>query len=242
MNDFLTPLLEFKEELNDYCPFIHKSFVAEPVLEGLTKRLIQQHVDAGFCTRGTSQYVSTAVVVVKPNRSADTKLEKLREYLSRNFIQAKLKCMDDMIQELEDHFTFRLVVDFRKLNKRVIADPYPIPRAQELNRIAKKKVYNTSLDLKYGFGALGFYRDNSKFMAAITPFGIFIPKRLGFGGSNGPAYMQRLSDYVYKDLGDACVYIDEVIIASSDWISHLEVLEKYFKARKMLNSRLLLTQ
>jgi len=52
--------------------------------------------------------------------------------------------MDDVIQELEDHFTFRLVVDFRKLNKRVIPDPYPIPRAKELNRIAKKKVYKTS--------------------------------------------------------------------------------------------------
>ena len=64
--------------------------------------------------------------------------------------------MDDVMQELEDHFTFRLVVDFRKLNKRVIPDPYPIPRAKELNRIAKKKVYKTSLDLKYGFGAMGF--------------------------------------------------------------------------------------
>ena len=59
--------------------------------------------------------------------------------------------MDDVIQELQDHFTFRLVVDFRKLNKRAIPDPYPIPRAKEWNRIAKKKVYKTSLDLKYGY-------------------------------------------------------------------------------------------
>ena len=85
--------------------------------------------------------------------------------------------------------------DFRKLNKRVIPDPYPIPRARELNRSAKK-VYETSLDLKYGFGAMGFYRNHSKFMAVITPFVIFVPKRLGIGGSNGPVYMQRLSDYV----------------------------------------------
>ena len=44
--------------------------------------------------------------------------------------------MDDIMRELEDHFTFRLVIDFRKLNKRVIPDPYPIPQAKELNRIA----------------------------------------------------------------------------------------------------------
>jgi hypothetical protein len=83
--------------------------------------------------------------------------------------------MDDIIQELQDHFTFILVVDFRKLNKRVIPDPYPIPRARELNRIAKKKVYKTTLDHKYGFGAMGFYRYHSKFLAIITSSGVFIP-------------------------------------------------------------------
>jgi len=122
--------------------------------------------------------------------------------------------MDDIIQELEDHFTFRLVVDFQKLNKRLIPDPYPIPRAKELNRIAEKKVYKTSLDLKYGFGAMGFYRDHSRFMAVITLFGIFIPTRLGFGGRNGPAYMQRLSDSFYGDVEDVCVHIDDILIAS----------------------------
>ena len=101
--------------------------------------------------------------------------------------------MDGKIQELEDHFTFRFVVDFRKLNKRVIPDPYPIHEAKELDGIAKKKVYTTTLDLKYGFGAMGFYRDHSKFMAVITPFGIFVPTRSHFGGSNGPVYMPRLS-------------------------------------------------
>jgi len=58
---------------------------------------------------------------------------------------------------------------------------------------------------------MGFYRDHSNFMAVITPFGIFIPTRLGFGGRNGPANVQRLSDYVYGDLEDVCIRI-----ASSD--------------------------
>jgi hypothetical protein len=163
-------------------------------------------------------------LVVKPKKSDDTDLEKLKEDFTRNFIQSKEKLMNDIIKELEDHFTFRLVVDFRNLNKRVIPDPYAIPRAKELNRIAKKKVYKTSLDLKYGFGAMGFYRDHSKVISVITPFGIFVPIRLGFGGSNGPAYMQRLSDDVYGDLEDVCVYIDDLLITSSDWTSHLESL------------------
>jgi hypothetical protein len=65
-------------------------------------------------------------------------------------------------------------------------------------------------------------------MAAIAPFGIFIRTRLGFGGSNGPVYMQRLSDYVYGDL-DVCVYIDDILIASSDSTGNLESLREVFQ-------------
>ena len=79
-----TPLLEFHVELSDYSPLIQKHYVVGPVLEEIMKRLIQQYVDAGFYIRGTSQCVSPAFVVVKPNKSDDTKLEKLREYVIRN--------------------------------------------------------------------------------------------------------------------------------------------------------------
>jgi hypothetical protein len=78
---------------------------------------------------------------------------------------------------------------------------------------------------------MGFYRDHSK-MAVLTPFGIFVPSRLGFGGSNGPAYMRRLSDYVYGDLEDVCVYIVDILIASSDWTSHLESLREVFQGTR----------
>jgi hypothetical protein len=79
-----TPLLEFRVELNDYSPLIQKPYVVGLFLEETMKRLIQQYVDAGFYIRGTSQYVSPAFVVVKPKKSDDTKLEKLKEYFPRN--------------------------------------------------------------------------------------------------------------------------------------------------------------
>jgi hypothetical protein len=107
-----TRLLEIRVELNDYSPLIRKRYEVGPVVEEIMKRLIQHYVDAGFYIRGTFQYVSPAFVVVKPKKSDDTKLEKLREYFTRNFSQSKERSMDDVIQELEDHFNFRLVVDF----------------------------------------------------------------------------------------------------------------------------------
>ena len=185
-----TPLLEFRVELNDYSPLIQKPYVVGPVLEEIMKRLIQQYVDAGFYIRGTSQYVSPAFVVEKSKKSDDTKLEKVKEYFTRNSIQSKERSMDDVIQEVEDHFTFRLVVDFRKLNKRVIPDPYPIPRAKELNRIAKKKVHKTSLDLKYGFSCYGILSRSFKVYGCYNSFWDLRSYKIGCG-SKGPAYMQK---------------------------------------------------
>ena len=90
--------------------------------------------------------------------------------------------------------------------------------------IANKKFYKTSLDLKYGFGAMRFYQDHSRSMAVISPYGIFIPNRLGFGGNNGPAGMQRLSDNLCEDLDELFVSIDDILVTSTDWTRHLERL------------------
>jgi hypothetical protein len=40
---------------------------------------------------------------------------------------------------------------------------------------------------------------------------------MGFDGSNGPVYMQLLSDFVGRDLEDVHVYIDRIFIASPDF-------------------------
>jgi hypothetical protein len=48
-------------------------------------------------------------------------------------------------------------------------------------------------------------------MAVITPFGIFIPTRLGFGGKNEPAKMQRIADHLFTNFPSACVYIDDIL-------------------------------
>jgi hypothetical protein len=46
---------------------------------------------------------------------------------------------------------FRMVVDFRKLNKKVVTDPHPLPRiSQIMEALGSAKVF-TVLDLLHGF-------------------------------------------------------------------------------------------
>ena len=107
---------------------------------------------------------------MKPRRIDDPHLESLKQYFHKNFIMSRDRIMDELIKELEAHFTFRLVVHFRELNKRVAPDPYPLPRP-----------FKTVLDFKYGFGAMGYFKDHGKYMAVITSFGVFVPTTQGFG-------------------------------------------------------------
>ena len=70
-----------------------------------------------FCRRETSE---------KPWYKAD----KLKEFFKRNVAQIGEKSMNEIIKEIEDHFTLTLVVDSRKINERVIPVHYPIPRVK----------------------------------------------------------------------------------------------------------------
>ena len=98
---------------------------------------------------------------------------------------------------MEEHFSFRLVVEFPELNNRVIPHLYPRPPPKEMAfRIGtENKKFKTVLDFRFVFGSMSFYKDHSKYMAVITPFGVSNPTRLEFGAKNGPGKMQRIADH-----------------------------------------------
>ena len=68
----------------------------------------------------------------------------------------------------------------QKAEQKDIPDPHSIPKGKDFNRIPKNITYKTISDLKCGFGAMGFDRDYSMFIALITFSGICIPTRRGF--------------------------------------------------------------
>jgi len=96
-------------------------------------------------------------------------------------------------------------------------------------RIGKNKPFKTVLDFKYGFGAMGYYKDHGNYTAVITPIGVLAPTRLTFGGKNGPAKMQRICDHLFADIDSVCVYINEILVTTETFEEHLSVLEKVFE-------------
>ena len=116
--------------------------------------------------------------------------------------------------------------DFRKLNAATIPDRYPIPHVQDLTaRLHGTRIF-TKLDLVKGFFHIPVAEEDIKKTAIATPFGLFEFLRMPFGLCNAAQSFQRFMDVVLQDLDGVFVYIDDILIATPDAVSHISLLRK----------------
>lgn len=83
--------------------------------------------------------------------------------------------------------TYRMCVDYRKLNSVTIPDRYPLPRIDDLLHATKKTIYMSTLDLKAGYYQVSVKKEDRDKTAFITPFGIYRFRRMPFGLRHSPS-------------------------------------------------------
>lgn len=135
---------------------------------------------------------------------------------------------------------YRLCADFRRLNKKLIKDTFPIPNINEtIDSLAGAK-YFTSLDLTSGFFQQKISEEHQHYTAITTHRGSFMFRRSPFGLSSSPNAFQRLMSLVLGDLTylNILVYIDDICIASNDIESHFEKLKLVFDRLRQHNLKL----
>ncbi|KAI7959262.1 hypothetical protein MJO28_003053 [Puccinia striiformis f. sp. tritici] len=122
----------------------------------------------------------------------------------------------------------RMVGDFRCLNNYTKADYYPIPRIDHsLHNLSKAK-YITAMDVLKGFHQIPIHPESRKFMRIICHLGIYEYLRMPFGIKNAPSHFQRMMDSVFGSFirqGWMMVYIDDILIYSDDWDTHVEKIK-----------------
>lgn len=125
--------------------------------------------------------------------------------------------------------TYRFCVDFRRLNKVSLRDSYPIPYMSSiLDRLGNAQ-YLSSVDIKSAYWTIELEENSKQYTAfAIPGRGLFQFRRMPYGLHNGPATWQRFVDTVLgPELEPYCfVYLDDVIVATSDFDTHLKVLRE----------------
>ncbi|GBN22530.1 Transposon Tf2-6 polyprotein, partial [Araneus ventricosus] len=128
--------------------------------------------------------------------------------------------------------TARLCVDYRKLNRKLVKDRFPLPLIEDvLDKLQDAKVYST-LDLKNGFFHVEVNEDCKHFTSFVVPDGQFEFNKVPFGLSTSPSVFQRYVYSIFRELmrkGIVIIYMDDLIIPAKDEDEGIEKLKKVFE-------------
>ncbi|UYV71409.1 hypothetical protein LAZ67_8003042, partial [Cordylochernes scorpioides] len=135
---------------------------------------------------------------------------------------------------------YRFCVDYRKLNDVTVKDVYPIPRIDDVMDTLQGSKYFSAIDLRSGYWQVEIKEKDKEKTAFTTTHGLYEFNVMPFGLCNAPATFERNMDNVLGNLRwQICLcYLDDVIIYSSDFPTHLKRLEAVLKCFSESNLKL----
>lgn len=181
-------------------------------------------------------------VYIKNYRSAysdKTEIERqVRKMLNDNIIEPTVSNYNNPILLVpkkalpgSEQKKWRLVTDFRQLNKKMIANRYPMPRIDEiLDRMGDAKYFSV-LDLLSGFHQIELAKESRKYTAFSCDLGSFQYTRLPFGVMDAPNSFQHMMNQAFTGLSPNrnFIYIDDYCLTSSSEKEMLTNLRQVFQ-------------
>ena len=137
--------------------------------------------------------------------------------------------------------TKRLCVDFRKLNNITVRDSYPLPRIEDVLNVVAGCRYFSALDMKSGYHQVEIAPADQPKIALSVGTGLYEWIRMPFGLVNAPATFPRLMcTPLLADLSfeEVISYLDDVLIYSKTFNSHLITLRRVFSRFREANLKL----
>lgn len=122
----------------------------------------------------------------------------------------------------------RICVDYRKLNREIIMDRYPLPLIEDLVDSLQNSKYFSIMDLENGFFHVPIDDASQKYTAFVCPLGHYEFLRAPFGLCTSPANFQRFINIIFKELihdGSVLIYMDDIIIPSDSIENNLEKIK-----------------
>lgn len=135
---------------------------------------------------------------------------------------------------------WRLVVDYRGINKKLVADKFPLPRIDDiLDQLGRAKFFSC-LDLMSGFHQIELEEGSRDVTSFSTDKGSFRFKRLPYGMKIAPNSFQRMMSLAFSGLSpeQAFLYMDDLIVIGCSEQHMLKNLRNVFETCRKYNLKL----
>ncbi len=174
--------------LSDTTPIQCKAYKLDPIRQQQMAKILQKLVEHNIFTPCTGEY----------------------GYASPAFLIARK-------QDGQGSGKVRLILDYRRLNEKMVKNAYPLPHPQNLLHELKGGKYYTTLDIRSAFYAIPL-SDKSSHQAAIVTSGgqMFRPKRLQMGLKNAPGIFTHCLNDILKGCSNTFIFMDDIVVVTRE--------------------------
>jgi transposase InsO family protein len=165
---------------------------------------------------------------------------EVQRLLEKGLIQPSTSPWSSPVSLVRKHDgSWRMVIDYRKVNAKTRKDAYPIPLIEDCLTACKNADWLTLIDIKDAYHHVQVALESRGITAFVTPDGLFEWLRMPFGLSNAPATFQRYVDQCLRDIvGKLCAafFDDCIVYTAGSFEQHVNDVE--FVLRRLADSGL----
>lgn len=136
--------------------------------------------------------------------------------------------------------SFRLVVDFRRINSVTKQQHHPIQQIEDVLSYLEGSTIFSCVDLRKGFHQVVVEEESKLKLAFSTEYGQFSWNKMPMGCKNAPSHFAKCIDLIFQDCPktEICAYLDDLVVHSQTIEEHFSNLEKFFLILAQNNLRI----
>jgi hypothetical protein len=166
--------------------------------------------------------------------------EEIEKLLKAQFVQEVYypDWLANVVLMKKSNRKWRMCVDFTDLNKAYPKDSFPLPRINALVDSTSRYELFSFMDAFSGYNQILMHPEDREKTAFITNRGFYCYKVMPFSLKNVGALYQRLVNKMFQIGRNMEVYVDDMLVKSTESISHAHDLHEAFEVLKQYRMKL----